>query len=263
MHTPETLIVPDFEIDHPEKYSQFFLRTPREIAFYLLLLSQRRILVSAHIDDGQRFFLTTIAGVEPDDQLLLIDPAQDNELNAAACSAKKITLVANLDRVRIEIRLSRLKLRQMRDEQLLAAPLPDTMLRLQRREFFRLEPPASQPLYCALVFDSIHGGNRNHQLKVADISGGGLGLYAPIEMLDDCLPGTLFTNCRLEIPGESVILVSLRARKAVEVSSNTERQHLRLGCEYVGLSSARLSMIERYITRVERERKARESGLAD
>jgi hypothetical protein len=54
--TIEELPVPDFEIDHPKKYAQYFLSNPREISFYLNLLVKRGCLVTAHINDGRLFF---------------------------------------------------------------------------------------------------------------------------------------------------------------------------------------------------------------
>ena len=52
-----------------------------------------------------------------------------------------------------------------------------------------------------------------------------------------------------------------RVRKAVEYSASNGLHNLRIGCEYVDLAGSRLAMIERYITRIERERKAKATGL--
>lgn len=68
--------------------------------------------------------------------------------------------------------------------------------------------------------------------------------------------GELFTDCRLEIPDESVISVNLRVREISRLETANGQMQLRLGCEYVNLPSARQNLIERYITRLERARKA-------
>lgn len=57
--------------------------------------------------------------------------------------------------------------------------------------------------------------------------------------------------------------MNLRVRKSVEMSDRTGQHSLRIGCEFANLPGARLAFIERYITRIERERKARDTGLAD
>ena len=254
---------PDFEIDHPEKYAQFFLGSPREVSFYLSLLVKRGSLLTAHLDGGNEFFLTTILAVDDEKQAVFLDPAPADELNDALKKARHITLTANLDRVKIQFRLPPVTEQLIAGRRALAATFPQTILRLQRREFFRLEPSLSQPVLCRIAMTQADGSLKTFEWSVADISGGGLSLNAPTSLLDGCRRDALFKNSRLDIPGEGVLLVNLRVRKTVEFSDENGLHHLRVGCEFVELPGSRLAMIERYITRIERERKARDSGLAD
>lgn len=252
----------DFEIDHPDEYAQYFLSNPMEVSFYLNLLAKRGSLLTAHINDGPAFFLTTIATVDDEKRLIFLDPAQTAEINAAAKSARQITLAANLDCIKIQLHTPALTEHEVAGRKSLVAAIPDTILRLQRREFFRLEPPLTNPIHCRIAIDSPDGTFKTFELQAGDISGGGISLIAPTELVDDCQRNTLFKDSRLEIPGEGVLLVNLRVRKTFEFSAENRHHHLRLGCEFIGLPGTRLAMIERYITRIERERKARDSGLA-
>lgn len=131
----EELPVPDFEIDHPDEYAQYFLSNPREISFYLNLLVKRGCLVSAHIDAGQQFFLTAMVAVDEEKGEILIDPAQIETLNTAAGAARQITLAANLDRVKVQLRLGAMRESQFDGRRALSTDIPRTILRLQRREF--------------------------------------------------------------------------------------------------------------------------------
>jgi len=261
--TVENPTAPDFEIDHPEEFGRYFLDNRREVGFYLDLLQKRSCLVTAYVDKGEQFFLTAIVAVDPENRQISIDPPPAEALKVAALSARKLTLVANLDHVKMQWRLSGLQEATGLERSALSAGMPGMLLRLQRREFFRLEPPITQPLHCGVVVESELGAASTFDLKVSDISGGGVCVNAPTDMADDFRPNALFRNCRLDIPGEGVLLVNLRVRKAVEFSALEGRHHLRVGCEFVSLPGTRLAMIERYITRIERERKARDSGLAD
>lgn len=252
-----------FEIDNKDEYAQFFLSTTREITFYLNLLIKRASLVTAYFDEGSQFFLTSIVAIDEAKDEILIDPAQAETSKAATLAARKITLVANLDRVKIQFRIDRLHESQFEGRPALSANIPNSMLRLQRREFFRLEPPLASPISCQIAIERPSGGLQTLDPRVADISGGGISLSAPTSVAEASQPGMLFKDCRLDIPGEGVLLVNLRVKKAIEISANSGIHHLRIGCEFVGLPGTRLAMIERYITRIERERKARDSGLAD
>lgn len=263
MPSTAELPAPDFEIDHPDDYAQYFLSSPCEISFYLNLLAKRGSPVTVHIDDGRQLFLTTIVAVDEEKGTIFMDPAQTEAPNTSALLASRITLVANLDRVKVQLRLPALREAHLNGQRTLSANIPDTLLRLQRREFFRLEPPQNLPIGCQLAILAVDGKTTNIEPKVNDISGGGLSLTVPVTLIDACQPETLLHDCRLDLPGEGILLVNLRIRKMVEISTSTGAHNLRVGCEFVGLPGTRLAMIERYITRIERERKARDSGLAD
>lgn len=259
----EDLPTPDFEIDHRDEFAPFFLGNQREVLFYLNLLAKRRSLFTAYIDQGSCFFLTAIVAVDEAAGQIFLDPQQDEERNAEFSSAEQMTLVANLDSVKIQIRLPALEISNFQGQKVFSAPIPEHMLRLQRREFFRLEPPHSHPIHCKLVSKNTDGVAQTFDLPLADISGGGACLIGPVEIAEQFSRDALFQHCRLEIPGEGVIQVNLLVRKTVEISDQNAHHSLRIGCEFVNLSGARLAFIERYITRIERERKARDSGLAD
>lgn len=261
MFAPLDEALPRFEIDQKDEYGQFFLTDAREIEFYLGLLVKRRSIVTAYVDTGEHFFSTTLLAIDTAERQILLDPAPNNDRSALALTARQVTLVTSLDRVRIEFRLDSLVQRQYQGQALLAASIPETILRLQRREFYRLETPLSVPIICRLATQLPDGTTRTFELPLSDISGGGVSLNATVDMAPYFERDTLFQNCRLELPGDSVVLVNLQVRKAVELSGQDGEPNLCVGCEFVNLPGARLGQIERYIVRAERERKARDSGL--
>ncbi|HEX6736368.1 MAG TPA: flagellar brake protein [Azonexus sp.] len=258
----DELSAPDFEIDHPELFAQFLLDNPPEILFYLNQMAKRRCLFTAYLDGGHSFFLTSIVAIDEAAGQLLLDPSHLAQSNAGAAEARRITLLTNLDRVKMQMRLPALRPLTHHGQSLLAAALPKQLLRLQRREFFRLEPPPAAPLVCQLAATTPDGLLHTLELPLSDISGGGVSLLGPIDLAEHFPRDALFQQCRLELPGEGVIQVNLRVRKAIEISGHDGRHNLRIGCEFVNLPGTRLAFIERYITRIERERKARDSGLA-
>lgn len=264
MQTPsEDLPQPVFEIDHPDDYGQFQLTSPQEIAFYLQLLARQRNIVTAYIDAGRQFFLSTILAVDESSRLIFLDPPQTQESTAAALGARRLTLVTNLDRVKMQVRLATPQMHSYQGQSVLGAAFPSNMLRLQRREFFRLEPPLAHPIHCKLAAPKADGSAQTFELTLSDISGGGVSLKGTTDMKADFPRDALFQDCRLEIPGEGVILVNLRVRKVIEISAQHGPHDLRIGCEFVNLPGSRLAFIERYITRIERERKAHASGLSN
>lgn len=260
---PDIDAIPDFEIDHPDDFAPYLLDTPREIALFLELLSKRGNILTAHLNDGRQFFLTSILAVDPVAGTLFLDPPQVGENILPVRSAQQITLVGSLEKIKLQLRLPPLQDAVHESRNVLSAPIPSQLLRLQRREYFRLEPPHSQPILCALSIPTPSGTSRTLETPLSNISAGGVSLIAPTDLAEQFPRDTLFKDCRLEIPDEGVILINLRVRKIIEILPQSGHRSLRIGCEYIGLPRSRLAIIERYIARIERERKARDSGLAD
>lgn len=247
---------PFFEIDHPDEFGRFVLNDPQEVIFYLGQLARRSTLLTAHVGSGELFFLTRVLAVDAENGSIFIEPAEAEKINTAATACGQLTLVANLDRIKVQFRIAAPHERPYAGQRALCSTLPASFLRLQRRELFRLEPPVSQPLFCRLTASRPDGSMQALELRVMNISGGGLSLNVPTELADDFTPATVFTGCRLDLPGEGVVLVSIRTHKPVEFSDETGRHHLRVGCEFIGLSPVRLAKIDHYIARIERERSA-------
>lgn len=246
----------DFEIDHEEEYGRFLIRDRLEILFFLNALVRRGNLVTAYIDSGSLFFLTSILGIDDAANTLLLDAAATEEVNNQAGSARRITLVTSHDRVKMQIRIGPARTIMHQGQPALLAELPNLVLRLQRREFFRLEPPLNSPLLCHVLAENLDNRPKSFELMLADISGGGVSLIALTGDIDYFPRDTLLKDCRLDITGEGVITANLRVRKVIELSTQSGHHSLRIGCEFVNLRGNYLAAIQRYITRIERERKA-------
>lgn len=250
-----------FEIDQAEHRERYLVTHPREILRNIKSLQDKRRFISLYVDDGAVFFLSTIIDVDEAAGTLLLDPPGRPEQLAPALSAERITISCILDRVKIQFRLSGLSQTTLDDKPALIAPLPSEMLRLQRREFFRIDTPLINPLRCQLIRHREEEQVLLAELPLRDISGGGMCLSGPIELAEQFSLGELFSECRLDIPGEAVFTVNLRIREISRFETASGDWQARLGCEFINLPGTRLSLIERYVTRLERERKSRESGL--
>lgn len=258
----EELSAPNFEIDHPDAYAPFLLDNPPEILFYLNQLAKYRCQISAYIDDDTYPFPTAITAIEEATGQLFLIPSSLAQHNVDAGSTSRITLLTELNRVKMQLRLSALRQSLHQGQPVLAAALPKQLLRLQRRDFFRLEPLPSPPIVCQLAATA-EGGVHTFELPLLDISGGGVCLTSSPDIAPYFPRNAKFQQCRLEIPNDGVVQVNLRVRKTVEMSSINGLHSLRIGCEFVNLTGSSQSFIERYITRVERERNAKDSGLVD
>jgi len=242
-------------------YSKYLLYSRSEILFILRSVIQKGCMLTVYFDNGSHFFLTALLAISEDGDWLYFDPGSDAEINRQALAAKKFLLTTMVDKVKVQFSLAGLQLTQAGARKALAGRTPETILRLQRREYYRLSTPIANPLKCAVAIPRPDGSPTAMESTVLDLSGGGLGLQMPTDLAGRLEAGTLLVDCRLNLPNEGLLATSLSVRNSFNVTTKSGQNYLRVGCEYVDLPGTRLSMIQRYITRIERERKAKAAGL--
>ncbi|GAA5181576.1 flagellar brake protein [Niveibacterium umoris] len=242
------------EADH--EYSQYLVRDPREVRFVLKQLAAKHALISAYPDDSPHFGLVSVLEADKDGQQFVMDVAADASINQALESAGRIICITQLDRVKVQFQLEGVTRVLHKNTPAFAADYPESLLRLQRREYFRLVAPVAHAITCFIPIPGAGGGERIHEARVLDISGGGLAVVAPPNgtMLH---PDMEIPNCRLEIPDSPPIQITLKVRNIFRVTMRNGIEVLRAGCQFVGLPTSTANIIHRYILKVERDRASR------
>jgi len=252
---------PHFELEQSEDYSRFLLNSRTEILFTIRTLIQKAAMVTVYFNHGKSFLLTTPLAIAPDNAGILFDVGSDEEMNRRALAADKLIFTTSIDRVKVQFKLPKLSADQFEGRPAFRGGLPETLLRLQRREYFRLATPVATPVKCLIPMRRADGSAMSCDAALIDISGGGIGLMVPLAQKELFPAGVVFADCRITLPNEGVFVATLGVRNGFEVTTRTGVRYLRVGCEFIDLPGSRLTMVQRYITRVERERKARLSGL--
>jgi len=250
-----------FELEQADDYSKFLLYSKSEIVFVLRTLIQKGAMITVYFDQGKSFLLTSLLALSPDNSELLFDVGSDDEMNRKALLADKLIFVTMLDKVKIQFSLPKLSSAQTGGRPAFRGALPETLLRLQRREYFRLSTPVANPVKCIIPIKRPDGSALLVDVPLLDISGGGVGLMTTIEQAAFFGTDAIFTDCKMALPDEGLLVATMGVRNTFTVTTKTGSHYVRVGCEFIDLPGPRLTMIQRYITRVERERKARLSGL--
>ena len=249
---------PDVLLD-AEDYSQYLLYSRSEILFILRAMIAQTAQVTVYFNQGRDFLLTAVIAARDDG--LILDYGSSMEMNRRAEAADKLFCVASLDRVRIQFILHGVRRIEFEGRPAFVAALPEALLRLQRREYFRLTTPVAHPLKCWIPVTRADGTRDSMVVNVVDISGGGVAVVAPPEGVP-FEPGMEFPNCRVELPEVGMLVATLAIKNRFEVTLRNGSHVTRSGCQFANLPGPMLTLVQRYIIKVERERKARESGLA-
>ena len=243
----------------PGDYAQYLLHAKSEIVFVLRNLLEHVSQITIFFNEGKDLLLTTLIAVDEDS--VLLDFGASSETNRKALEVEKLFCVASLEKVRIQFLLRGLTQTAYEGRPAFRAAFPTDLLRLQRREFFRLTMPITRPLKCQIPIAEADGENNFVvDMNVVDISGGGLALALPDGI--DFSADKEFKNCRIDLPEVGTITATLKVRNQFEITLRSGGRVRRAGCEFVRLPGPMLTLVQRYIIKVERERKARESGMA-
>lgn len=245
--------VATWEGDQSE-YAQYLLHSPQEIAQVLRGVMKSTELVTAYFDHGAQFFITSVVAVHPGGDALFLDYGIDAETNRRALEASRLVFVTSQERVKVQFSTGPLQEVEINGRPAFRTHLPTTLLKLQRREYYRLVTPIRSPLVCV-----VPAPEGRIQAMVTDISVGGVGLTGlpPGAALD---VGNRYAGCRIDLPDAGTILTAVEVRSLQDVALRSGAVVKRAGCRFVDISASQQAMIQRYIIRIDRERLALVKG---
>jgi c-di-GMP-binding flagellar brake protein YcgR len=232
-------------------YERFVIHERLEIVSTLRRLLASREPLSVHWDGNDGFALTALLAVNVDFEELVLDCLGDARANRRLLESEELTLGATMDGVKVQFSARRAEPTVFEGGVALRVRLPEMMMRLQRRETFRVRAPLS----CQLALD-VDGRLCVFEVRVADLSLGGVSLttdrsYVSME------PGKLLENCRIALGALGTLAVDLEVRNVIESRSRTGARQLRFGCRFVALPRAMENLVSRYIAQLERNRRVR------
>lgn len=244
-----------FELLQADDYSQYLLSNPREIRQILRGLIEKRAMVTAYLDGPGESFLTTPLDLTPDERGLILDASNDETMNQHALASQQVFCITQLDNVKIQFALSDLERQAYPARFALRAPVPDLLLRLQRREYYRLAAPAAHSLTCTVPIQG-PGGVTSYQARIVDISGGGIAVMVPPKgVLIE--PEMAFQDCHIMLPEVGPVDATLMIRNVFRLTNRQGITMLRAGCQFIDLPDNMNTLINRYILKVERGRSGR------
>ena len=239
------------EPETPE-FEQFQTYSRREIINVLEDIIARNALVTVHFNQGEDSFVTNLLHVNPEFEELVFDAAPDQAMATRLAQSRRISYVTFIDQIKIQFHTELVESTSFDGRPALRTRLPDSLLRLQRRNFYRVPAPAkSTPLMCEIPLP----GAAPVRFAIGDISVGGVGMIAG-PALAEFSSGTIFHDCTIELPGHGSFTTSLEIRNNKGLSpgsGNPER--FRYGCQFLNLSGPVVSLIQRYINQLERTRR--------
>lgn len=233
-----------------ENLDDFTITSRREILFYLRQLINEGVQVSIMFNEGHDTLLTMLLDVDEDKNQLIFDWGGSEDSNRRFLRSEKNYFIARPQGVRNQFVTGQAQEISYNKRRAFAVKLPEKYVRLQRREFFRLTLPITQRPVC--VMTSSEG--KEMKLETVDIGLGGVALEAPA-LEFPCDLGMVF-QARIDIKNQGVLRVPLKVCYRGEITRGT-KQIVRLGCHFEKMSHAQENELQKFITHVQREERAK------
>lgn len=234
-----------------DDYGAYRIRSPKEIQYILRGVMEQKGLVNGYFDRGRSFVLTAILAVDPEHEVLILDYGPDEALNQKLLTSGAVEFVTHHDRVKVQFAADRVEAMLFQGRPAFWVRLPVSLLKFQRREYFRLVTPIANPLKCTIPL----AADQKTIANIADISLGGLGVVFAVADIG-VEPGMVFHGCHFVLPDSGTIVASLEVRTVYTITLKNGAKLVRAGFRFVDLPANMQSMIQHYITRIERERRA-------
>lgn len=243
-----------FELLQSDDFSQYLLHDKREVVYILRQLAAKRCMITAYYGELNHFLMTSVVGLSQDERKLFIDVGKNEKEIAEAVASKQLVCVTQLDKIKVQFALHAPEPTQFDRFPALQTPVPDVLLRLQRREYYRLATPSYSSLVCQIPAPG--SDQVLMEVNIVDISGGGIAVVAPPTGVD-FQPEMTFPKCRLILPDHGIITATLKVKNVFKMTNPNGIESIRIGCQFLNLPVQMANTIQRYILKEERDRKLR------
>ncbi len=238
----------------------FKIHSRREIVGLLRTLCERRQMINMLANHDGASIVTSILDIDETAGTVIIDCAQRERINERMLASDNISFETTLEQIQILFFVGGVSTCEHDGAPALLIDLPVSVIRLQRREFYRVPTPVVSPVSCTIAITQDTGVEaRPVRMVLQNVSGGGIALLDENAVLDRTI-GRVYRNCSIDLPGGTLVVASLEVRNAQQLRLASGKHVWRLGCLFVNLPNPMMAAIQRYISKLEREQNAKAQG---
>lgn len=242
-----------------ENQSPFQIESRREIIALLRGFKDQNQLISIMINNGSEIFISSVLEVDDVNNMVIFDSVAGENANQHIVEASNVSFDGLLDRINIQFASSKLQRTTFEGRPALQMPIPANVIRLQRRENYRINTPVSNPVRVSIPL-LLNETLEVIKFSLVDISCGGVAILDDRRILE-ITSGVIYNECQIDIPGIDIIDLMLEIRNSQDLILLNGKTNRRIGCAFIHLSSRTLATVQRYIMKLERERNAKITGL--
>ena len=239
--------------EHDDFLARYTLHSRADILFQLRAIQKRKLLVNLDLHGSRQIVVTSVLAVNEANNTLILDAAPGDALNQDLMSGKGAEFVAQMDGVSISFATGPVTLCQYDKLPALRVALPKSMVRLQRREHFRVTMPIANPVKC-IVPSPVQEDPEPISTHIVDIGCGGVAIADNSGRLGP-ETGRVLSNCKLLLPDADAIFTTLEVRNSAQIRLHNGAFQTRLGCMFIDLPNDMAARLQRFVMDIERARR--------
>jgi flagellar brake protein len=248
----DTLPFPEAEAPDLERY---WLYSKFEIDSLIARLCDERVPMTVYWGRDGQFAVTQIMKVDGVRNEVHFDLPNNPEQQMQLLDAGTLVCVAFVESVKLQFTIDSPRRSSEGGYPTFLTAFPDRVLRLQRREYYRVRTPESISASCLVPYAGDQA--QYESLRVLDVSVGGLAMLAYPRHFDPA-SGSVIDRCYLDLPGVGTVTVRMRG---AHVEPSKDGQARRCGCEFVDLSPQARMMLQRYVHRIDVEQRHQRGSI--
>ena len=240
---------------------QFVLHNTKAIAQILADLLKQKTTLKVSFNNGNDIYLTTVIALDTVNHLVFLDIGRDEAFNQRLLESHLVTFEKD-DGIRVRWVSTRLVAANMPDGKAIKIAQPQSMIRLQRRDYYRIPTPIINPVLCRMPIPDPQNPDVDNTLELilVDISLGGVGVTS-VGVVDPSFTlGATFSNCKMNFPDIGTTSLKLQVMSISPIPMKDGTIKHRIGLKYIEPSRGNEGLIHRYTYTLERAAIANGNG---
>lgn len=225
----------------------FLLHSKPEIQQILQAICDRKTRSALYYKDGKDFVLTMLLDVNQDG--IWVDPASRSIDNRNLLNSSEIVFVSVHNQTKVQFTASNPWQVSYEKNDAIFIPMPESLLRLQRRDAYRLASEPLHPLTCLLQTENKQH-HLPHKVRVSDISIGGLSFDFPENDIE-LKTGAIYPDCEITLPEVGTLKVTLQVKNTFDVTNRLGKTHRRAGCMFLKPDRDTAIPLQRYVAQMQ------------
>ncbi len=237
---------------HANDEEQFIVQNQKQIIQILNELAKHHEMLK--ISFSHDTCLTNVISVDAHNHVVYLDIGIDDAFNDRLLASHHV-IFSKDDGIRLKWTSAQLTLATLKDGKAIKIALPQKLMRLQRREFFRLATPIVNPVPCIIPIPNVENPDEDRalELTLVDVSLGGVGVIAANPLDEVLVIGANFDKCRINFPEVGETNLTLQVRNITPVTMKDGATKYRVGLQFISPSRGNEGLINKYTFNLERQ----------